>query len=416
MAPRLQGWVCLALGLGLLTGCSSKDEAPSPAGSSVPPGPVPVAEGLSKTDDGWVYHTSEFSLDPSEERFLCYSMPTDEDLAIGRFVADARPFIHHFLFATALVPEKEGMTECNVLFKPTWSPMFIATTASADITMPDGAAKLIDKGTQLVLQLHLLNSTSKPVTGAAEIRMVQSHVENPEPVGIFAFGTTNIVLPPKQVTTVNGNCTVSSEARLFSMMPHMHYLGTRLQIDVGPDDANLKTVFVSDPYDFNEQKIEPLDLVLPAGSRSHIQCTYDNTRDTTIGFGESSLTEMCFGIGFTVGSKGPRACLAKLDAPDGGVPPAPGSGVCGDTEYPNGVGRKCTNGGGECGSDPNMTCTASFPGASDAGAASGICVMSGCGTSADCGGATCCAPQQAGGLFRTCMPEACRPASCIPIN
>src|SRR5262245_60254716 len=110
MTPRLQGSLCLALGLGLLTGCSNKDAAPSPSGPSEPPPPA-VAEGLSKTDEGWVYHTSEFSLDPAEEKFLCYSMPTDEDLAIGRFVADARPFIHHFLFATALIPEKEGMTE-----------------------------------------------------------------------------------------------------------------------------------------------------------------------------------------------------------------------------------------------------------------------------------------------------------------
>ena len=133
-----------------------------------------------------------------------------------------------------------------------------------------------------------------------------------------------------------------------------------------------------------------------------------------IGFGESSLTEMCFGIGFTVGAKGPRGCLAQLAAPDGGVPPAPGSGVCGDKEFPNGVGRKCTAGGGECGSDPDMTCTAAYPGAGDGGAG-GFCVKSGCSTNDDCGGATCCSPSQAGGLFKLCMPEACRPASCIPV-
>lgn len=393
-------------------GCTA-ESTPKPSPS---PAKVEAAEGLTKSETGWVFHTSEFSLAPSQERFLCYSVTTPEDLAIGRFVSDARPYIHHFLFATAILPEQEGMTECDVLFKPTWSPMYIATTASADVSMPAGAAKLIDKDTQLVLQLHLLNSTSKPVTGSAEIRMEASHEVNPEPVGIFAFGTTNIHLPPKQETTVEGMCTVATEARLFSMMPHMHYLGTRLEIDLGPDDNNLKSAFVSDPYNFDEQKIEPFDLTIAPGTHSRIRCTYDNTRDKTISFGESSLTEMCFGIGFTVGSKGPRGCLAKVDVPDGGVPRAPDAGVCGATESAGGIGRKCTTGGGEC--DTGALCTADSPGGGggDAGTRSGICIKLGCSTSADCGGATCCSPPQGGGLVKICMPEACREPTCIPAD
>jgi hypothetical protein len=372
-------------------------------------------EGLTKTDTGWLFHTPNFSLEPGQERFLCYAVTTPEDLSIGRFSSDARPYIHHFLFSTALTPEEEGLTECNVLFKPTWSPMYIDTTASADVRMPVGAAKLVDKNSQLVLQLHLLNASSQKVTGDAAIRMDASHETNPEPVGIFAFGTTNIHLPPQQTTTVEGSCTVSSDARLFSMMPHMHYLGRRLEIDLGPDDNNLKPVYVSDPYDFNEQKIEPFDLDVAAGTHSRIRCTYDNTRDKTIGFGESSLTEMCFGIGFTVGVKGPRGCLAKVEGPDGGVPRALDAGVCGAKEYSGGIGRACTSNGGEC--DKTLFCSANAPGGGDAGSGKrGVCMKIGCSTSDDCGGATCCTPSVGGGLIQICVPEACRDPSCIPLH
>lgn len=403
------GFAVLLLGVGC-----SQDTASTPGSSA---GTGQAAVGLTKSGDGWILQTSDFSLDPGQERFLCYAVTTPEDMAIGRFESDAHPFIHHFLFATALLPEQDGMTECDVLFKPTWSPMFIATTASADISMPAGAAKLVDKNTQLVLQLHLLNASSKPVTGSAEIRMHASHVANPEPVGIFAFGTTNIHLPPHQVTTVEGLCTVGSEARLFSMMPHMHYLGRRLEIDLGPDDDHLQSAFVSDPYDFNDQQIQPFDMTIAAGTHSRIRCTYDNTRDKTISFGESSLTEMCFGIGFTVGSKGPRGCLAKVQAPDGGVPRAPDAGVCGATESAGGVGRPCTAGGGECnapdGGASGLFCSADGPGR-DAGTTSGMCIKLGCSSSADCGGATCCSPAIGGGLVNICIPEACRDPSCIP--
>jgi len=415
MTDARDGAARLALILALVPACSSDTE--KPAQSSTPP--AAAAVGLTKSDTGWVLHTEDFSLAPGQEKFLCYAVTTPEDMAIGRFSSDAHPFIHHFLFSTALVKEPEGMTECDVLFKPTWSPMFIATTATADITMPGGAAKLIDKQTQLVLQLHLLNGSAKAVTGSAEVRMEASHLTNPEPVGIFAFGTTNIHLPPQQLTTIEGLCTVNTETRFFAMLPHMHYLGTRLEIDLGPDDDHLTSAFVSDPYDFNNQQILPFDKTIAAGTHSRIRCTYDNTRSQTISFGESTRTEMCFGVGFMVGSKGPRGCLAKLDVPDGGVPRAPDAGVCGATEYAGGIGRPCTPGGNECdaggeaGAPSGLFCTANAPGV-DAGRASGVCVKIGCSDSSECGGATCCAFAGGGGLVNMCVPEACRDPSCLP--
>jgi hypothetical protein len=41
----------------------------------------------------------------------------------------------------------------------------------------------------------------------------------------------------------------------------------------------------------------------------------------------------------------------------------------------------------------------------------------GCTAGAQCGeGATCCAPAEGGGLIKTCLPDACRPADCAPVE
>src|SRR5678810_645027 len=107
------------------------------------------------------------------------------------------------------------------------------------------------------------------------IRMVRSKDANPEPVRVFAFGTTDIHVPPQKTTTLAGSCTVKNDVRLFAFMPHMHLLGKRLELLTGPDENSLQSVFVRDPYDFNNQYIEPLPLNIPAGSAVQTRCTYE---------------------------------------------------------------------------------------------------------------------------------------------
>ena len=49
------------------------------------------------------------------------------------------------------------------------------------------------------------------------------------------------------------------------------------------------------PYDFNEQRQYSMGLVaLKTGDKVSVECTYENPNDRSVGFGESSLDEMCF--------------------------------------------------------------------------------------------------------------------------
>ncbi|MGE0326967.1 MAG: hypothetical protein AB7S68_31880, partial [Polyangiaceae bacterium] len=134
-----------------------------------------------------------------------------------------------------------------------------------------------------------------------------------------------------------------------------------------------------------------------------------------IGFGESSNDEMCFLVGFAKNRTSLDGCLTFGGGGDldGGVPPDPDAGVCGEQqENSSGIGRACSKGGGECAS--GQVCSSDQGQTPDG--SPGFCLKIGCSATADCGGggATCCAPAEGGGVIKICVPEACRPADCIP--
>ena len=364
--------------------------------------------GLSSTASGWVFTTGPITVQPGEEKYMCYAAIIGEDLSISRFSSSRNPLVHHFLFVETEALEANGLKECNVLFRPTWAPMYAATTADSVVDIPEGAAKEVPKGKQVLLQAHLVNTTSEPLTRSVEVSMERSPLKNPEKVGIMLFGAANINLPPQQKTSVESRCTVSRDVRLYAVLPHMHRLGTRLELDFGADDASQKQAYVRDPFTFDDQYFDKLTLTIPGGSVVHTHCSFENDTDQTVTFGESSKDEMCFAVGFNVGGADLELCTEPVSS-DGGVPRAADAGACGETSTSNGIGRFCTAGGSECGNG-SLLCSADL-----LNTKTGLCFQAGCVSNADCSGTTCCTLPVVGKVANVCIPEGCRPDFCIPI-
>lgn len=383
----------------VLSGCSA-EEPPGRASSET--------VGIIRTDRGWTFRTASLTVDPGQERYLCYAISTSEDLRVHRFHYSKTPAIHHFLLSEALEPEPEGLHECPLLFEPTWAPLFTATTADAALTTPEGSAKILPKGTELVLQSHLVNTTDHRIVTNMDIDLAASPDEAPEPVGFLGFGSANIELPPGRVTTVESSCKLDEDARFYAIVPHMHYLGRRLELDFGTDPSSLAAAYVRDPFSFDDQHFDAFERTVPAGTVARVKCTYDNTTNETVTFGESSHDEMCIAAGFVVGRGDLKLCTGALPV-DGGVPRAADAGVCGVPEGDSGIGRLCSKGGGECAR--GLFCSADY-----LGMQSGICFRIGCESNADCEDATCCTLPNVAGLANLCVPEACRPSTCIPVG
>lgn len=356
--------------------------------------------------------TEEVTVDPGAEKYLCYAQTLDRDLVVDRFVYEQTPSVHHLLLVKNTVPEADGQTECDVLFRTSWVPLFGSGNGDATLDAPADNGHVIPKGTQLLIQLHLLNSTSTVVKTPVSVRMREAASAEVRRVGLFAFGTNAISIAPNQPGSVSNDCTVEKDLDIFAWWPHMHQIGTSLTLSAGPDEVSMQEIYRIDPWDFDNQVMVPTTLRIPKGSFTRVTCSYDNPSADTVGFGESSKDEMCFLNTFVSdAAEELDGCVYLEPVGDQPVPPDPAAGVCGEQQANGlGIGASCTKGGGECAA--GLTCSM------DQGAeAPGFCLkIGGCEVTADCGGdwATCCAPEEAGGLLNVCIPEACRPANCYP--
>ena len=273
----------------------------------------PAAEAPALDDPNtFRWSTESFSVEAEHEKYLCYAKTLDEDLVINSYKSTVGPFVHHLILSRARKPETEGFSECDVAFKSNWETIFISGAGSSTLEFPSDAGVVLKKGTQLVLQMHLLNTRDTPVDGSVIIDMTRSSVENPRPVSSYIFGTAKVELPPMQQTDVVGTCAVRQQVHLIAGFPHMHLLGSAMRFEVGPSKDALQEVFKRDPFEFGNQSIDKLDVMLAPGNVTRVTCTFNNTKEQTISYGESTLNEMCYFIGFAVDLPAQTACLEVI--------------------------------------------------------------------------------------------------------
>jgi hypothetical protein len=314
------GGVCWVLAAVSLAGCGA-DETHATATSAETMKQDPSAGGSSGIHiDGEIatFRTDAFSLEPGQERFVCFTTTLDRDLVIDGYRSARRTFLHHLVFVRSLVPEPDGMSECDTLFRRTWDPLFLAGAGASQIDFPNGLGHELKAGTQLVAQLHLLNVSSATVTDSVELAMHRSSAAAPRPVGAFVFGTQDFHLPAGRSSQLESTCSPEQPVTIFAAFPHMHLLGTAMSFEVGPSADALETVFMRDPYDFDDQHMDLLDLTIKPGDVTRVRCSYDNTLDHEVMFGESTTNEMCFFVGFAADLPGLKTCLD-----DAGVIQAP---------------------------------------------------------------------------------------------
>ena len=106
-------------------------------------------------------------------------------------------------------------------------------------------------------------------------------------------GPLSLSIPPGPVMQ-GGQCTMSHDATLISVFPHMHQLGVYLMA-TAHSSIEGDVVIYDGPYDFDQQTIYPIEPVQMAqGDTVSVECHYENDTGVMVSFGDSSLAEMCF--------------------------------------------------------------------------------------------------------------------------
>lgn len=264
-------------------GADSADDEPSAPDAAAP-----------SPDEGFApLLTGDWTVPPGSEDYLCVRHTVEEDLLVAAFEAINPVGTHHTLLTAGPPDVPDGIAPCDAGTNHRIS-LYGSGVGTNPMVFPDGVAVRIPAGTQLLLNLHLFNTSAEPLSGTSGTRFRRLDEDDlvEEAEGILA-GTVALEIPPGATTTHEGTCEMSHDVTVFALSPHMHQIGTHMRIFA--ERAGGEEILLHDaPYDFDEQlyyMIEPLRL--SEGERVRIECTHENPTERTIRFGDGSEDEMC---------------------------------------------------------------------------------------------------------------------------
>jgi hypothetical protein len=191
----------------------------------------------------------------------------------------------------------DGTTQCtSELFEPA---IYASGVGSGPLVMPDGVAMKLAAGQQLLLNLHLFNSTDNAMTGTSGIQYIPtdaSDVENEAGVLLAGKAQGLVVVPGN--STQSGTCTLPAGETIFAAAPHMHTLGTYFESIYTAGSAAAPVTMIDKAYSFDQQQFVPQAPMITtvAGSQLDVTCTYFNPNGYDVYFGESTTDEMCFSL------------------------------------------------------------------------------------------------------------------------
>lgn len=266
-----------------LVACGTEYTEPSAAGPDAGAG----SSGYARLVD------TTWTLPAATEKYLCVRQTVTTDVWI-RTLRPVSPIgTHHSVLMTGAPDQPDGVEDCDSsLVKPA---IYASGLGSQDLDMPDGVAIHLEKGDQLLLNLHLFNPSDTALTGTSgiEIGTIDPAAVVHEAGVVLAGKAAGLVVPPN-TSTQTGTCTTPAGATIFALAPHMHLLGTHMKV------SYQGRVVMDQDYAFDEQRFQMATpaITTVAGGKYVVECTYTNHTGAPVYFGEHTAEEMCFALTF----------------------------------------------------------------------------------------------------------------------
>ena len=230
------------------------------------------------------------------DTYMCVRITVPQDTYITAYAAQAPLGTHHTVLSV-----RDGQAGTDGEYRCAANSldmnMLYASGVGTDVLqMPPDVGIKVRAGQQLNLNLHLFNASDQPISGESAILVKSSPTPPPILAEMMFAGTLAISVPAGQTRTVNGGCTMPSgvNQQLFALWPHMHQYATHQKVELVHGATT--SVLHDRAYSFFEQGYYSQAPVIPVvgGDRIKVACTYTNTSNSTITFGDSSNQEMCF--------------------------------------------------------------------------------------------------------------------------
>lgn len=294
---------CLALAV--LTACGDSDETPPP-GQDMADRTGDGDAGDGTTPQSWQpLIEGSWTIPPGQEKYYCVRKTVTQDTYITAFNALSPVGTHHTVLSVGEPNGPDGMTECNSLQNHKVL-IYASGVGATPLEMPDRVAVKVAAGQQLLINLHLFNTSDLPLSGTSgtQVRLADPATPDLQYAEAVLMGPINLdIQPGPQVQ--KGGCLAKNDAQIFAVAPHMHTLGTHMKVTAHSAQAG-PVVLLDAPYDFEVQTVHRLaaPVAVKQGERIAVDCSYDNTTGKPVKWGESTNDEMCFAITFQYPAQG----------------------------------------------------------------------------------------------------------------
>jgi hypothetical protein len=183
--------------------------------------------------------------------------------------------------------------------------LLVYAPGSSPDRWPDGMAKLVPAGSDLVFQIHY-TTNGKAGRDQTSIGIVFAKARPAQRVLTLQLNDHAFIIPPGADNfRVETQGTLPHDATLLSLFPHMHLRGKRFEYDIVQPDGSVEPLLRVN-YHFHWQLSYRLaePRMLKAGTRLRAVAWYDNSRnnphnpdpDATVTWGDQTYQEMMVGF------------------------------------------------------------------------------------------------------------------------
>jgi len=313
------------------------------------------------------FTTPPLTLKPGTEHIYCSRLDVALDTDIIFHNAEGAQMVggHHAAVYVSMAPE-EGFDPVDCDDIDMGAMRFVTGAGGAggqNLELPDGVGLRIRKGEQLIIQSHYINTSTEERVVMDAVDLVLSPTDsNPTIADAFSVVDSGFSIPPgaTQFERIK-DCVVDRDLDIHLLLGHTHDYGVLFDFELLLPESEPQLLYhaTDGPMLRDTPEIVYYDppLHLNKGDKVRMTCRWDNTTGHDLTWPE----EMC--VAFMYYSPGEGFLICDTDSETPILLGGGGEGGCAkpdDAGNNLGVGKYCTDGGGECeGQDANF-CIAAF--------------------------------------------------------
>ena len=254
----------------------------------------------------------DFTLAAASEKTMCVTVRLSNaaPMMAKKLTTSLAAGSHHFIaYRMNSGVEAPIPTACGPLSGITTGsvPMIISQSSGDVLAFPTNTALKLEAHQLIRLEAHFVNVGSAPLTANGQLLVdgidVTSAPASLEEANMAFWGTTTINVPAHSTATTP---ILFQKARAgthgFALTTHQHRLGSRFRIWSATSASDAQTIVSSNRtplaetghWDAPPLYMLPTQLDFDGTNGLAFQCEWTNTTSSTVGFGESANSEMCF--------------------------------------------------------------------------------------------------------------------------